>query len=245
MITLLNILKQIILYLMLLLISGKTGVSQAFFEAYLYGENQNLRAVAAVQMLQESALVVRLQSNNKKLTRLKELSESASLDKKKQEKFRKEAEVLILETQHQQSVWINAFMELYSFSDVYFLEDSDYKAFLSGSRNGIFINEQGVKDPGIKFNQLYYLVAGFGSSRQPDQYSGGAGMYIMDARGNELNNPFPHFLTARFYDQVLGLVMNDGSREKRNAEKIVSRLQKKLDRYCSKVCGEILPPLNP
>lgn len=153
--------------------------------------------------------------------------------------------MLRLKTLHEQRVWIGAFIQNYDFSKVYFLEDSDYKTFLSGDRKGIFMNEQGEKDVQIKFNHLHYLVAGFGSSKQADQYSGGTGVFIMDPRGNELNNPFPHYFTAGIIDQAIGLMMNDGSREQRNAEKIVKRLQKKLEKYCSKVCGDILPPVTP
>jgi hypothetical protein len=245
MITLLDISRQIFLVLFFFLWITKPLQAQAFYESYLYGTDQELRAKAAVQMLNEAALVVRLKSNNKKLQLLNEYANSEELDEKQKQKYKNEAAVLLLETEHEQSIWIKAFLQNYSFSEVYFINDSDYKAFLTGKREGLFLNEEGQKDSSVKFNQLYYLVAGFGSSKQADQYSGGLGMFIMDARGNELNNPFPHFLTARFYDQLVGIVMNDGSREKRNAEKIVIRFQKKLDKFCEKVCGEILPPVNP
>jgi hypothetical protein len=233
-----------ILPFILLVLTGPVLNAQSFYETYLYGNDREIRAKAAVQLLHESALIVRLPSNNKKLEKLEQLAASGELEEKETQKYKKEADVLRLETQHMQRVWMDAFMQYYDFSRLYFLEDKDYRAFLSGKRNGIFMNEEGAKDPTIHFNQLNYLVAGFGNSQKSDQYSGGTGIYIMDPRGNELDKPFPHYLTTRTHDQFIGIMMNDGSREQRNAEKIVQRLQKKLGKYCEQVCGEILPPVS-
>lgn len=204
----------------------------------------DIRAIAAIQYLSDGALIIRLESNQNKLVELEKLANNEKLNPKQRQKFKNQAEVLKLETKHKQKSWISAFNAEYHFSDVFFLEDKDYRAFMMGSRTGIFLNDDAILDRSIACNSNNTITLGFGAGPNKDKYSAGTSVYLMDKLGNAFEAPFPNYYSDRFQDQIINLLSNDGKSVTRSATKIARRINKKLQKYCAKKCGEILPPLE-
>lgn len=222
-----------------------TALGQNYFEAHMANtSNHNIRAVAAIQYLSDGALIIRLESNQNKLVELEKLANNEKLNPKQRQKFKNQAEVLKLETNHKQKSWISAFRSEYQFSEVFFIEDKDYRAFLMGARSGIFLNEDATLDPAINCHNANTITLGFGPGPNKDKYSAGVSVYLMDKKGQAFEAPFPNYYSERFQDYVLNLLINDGKSATRTANKIAKRLNKKLQKYCERKCGEILPPLD-
>jgi hypothetical protein len=227
-----------ILFSSILLLSGNFLPAQGFdstTENYDTVGYKNRRSFAAesIRELKGGILVVRLSTNNRKLTELERLANNAELKASNREKFSSMAETVKAETRLENRQLMEAFAEKYTFSEVLFMYDTSIQALKNGVRKGIFLNGNLEPDPSLSLADEQWLMAYYG-----EPISSGKtfveGLVISDRKLDMMPDPFPSFVGMPTIQRVFKSFSGKDS-DKDTFLDLVARLDKHFAKFLKKV----------
>lgn len=181
------------------------------------------KAYADIRTLSEGVLVVRLESEERKINALREKG-SASAGARQQ--IEAEIQSLIEERDSFNVNLIRAFAQEFTFCPVYFIYDTDSRNFLEGNRVGIFLNFKARRDSTIQWSQKSYL-----GLRSGEALNGPEGLVVTDGRFRDLPNPFPGFVKKNSAGSIFNWLLARDIYYVKNAERMVGKLQRKLTNF--------------
>ena len=191
--------------------------------------NPEAIAEQAIQILKEGVLIVRLETNSRKIDELEKLMASEEVDEAKKERLATLVEATKAETHKKNKIFVDAFQAHYDFSKVLFMYDTSAVHLTAGKTEGIFLNNSLAPDPSIKLNDDKYLIAYFGKNPLNHTKSDVEGMVILDGSMNVIPPPFPYFIyrlkTAYFFAVDF---------EEKYYTAVVQNLNKKLKKFAQK-----------
>jgi hypothetical protein len=197
--------------------SGYVFVVSVFFALFLsstiYSQPDTqppsrLKAQERAKQLKEGALLVRLLSRESSAKKLRDRGLTAQAD----ELLRRQAE--------KNKIYIDAFLEEYDFSKVYFFSSDDSPQVKSGDlQDVVFLDDNGNPDENISFASDYFLIAEFskvtggsahgvqeyrlekdstGVVQKPVYYGGPnlgfSALVLMNDQFEQLEKPFPYYV---------------------------------------------------
>jgi len=120
-------------------------VSMRFILLFILFNSQMLSAQldteAALSLVKENGLVIRLNCNSAKLDTLKQIIHRGNIKEETKSKLIKERENSLLEFDEKNRRIIQSFVDEYKFSKVYFVPDSLFKEFVEGNRTMTFVDK--------------------------------------------------------------------------------------------------------
>jgi len=190
----------------------------------IYGPEESFRDI---RLLREGCLVVRLEGEQRKLDALQQLWEKADASGKAQLDSRME------EIKAQRDSFnlhlIRAFRSGFRFCPVYFIYDHDARDFLEGQRTGIFLNDEGIVDPVIGWEDKPFL-----GLRSGEALNGPEGLIMTDATFADLKDPFPWFVQRNSFGSFVNWILAREIYYRKNADRMVSKLDKRLLNFLEK-----------
>lgn len=197
----------------------------------IYGPDE---AAADIIMLKEKGvLVVRLEGEQKKLEALAEIRSDAS------DAQRLALDAQIKEVRAERDSFnlnlIRSFSENFDFCPVFFIYDHSAKDFLAGVRKGIFLNDAGNPDPGIQWIDKPFL-----GLRSGEAINGPEGLVMTDPSFKDLPDPFPGFVQRNSIGSLFNWILARDIYFRKNADRMVDRLDRNLSRYYLKVRSDQL-----
>lgn len=185
-----------------------------------YGKRADIVAAWQVQNLKFGAVVVRFQTNQRKIDGYRKLGQE------------KKALEVIAETEFYTKLMMKAYAKEFSFCKVYFMFAHSSDSLLKGVRKGIFIDTTLKVNESIVMNETFYILAekdhvynstiGF-VKEDTARYVNEVGNKTIDAAvvlknkyGHQLKSPFPYFIkksfikSSSFYLQIGNVVISPG-----------------------------------
>lgn len=185
-----------------------------------YGKRAGQIAAWQIQNLKFGALVVRLQTNQRKIEAYRKIGQE------------KQALEVIAQTQFYNKLIIKAFNKKFDFCKVYFIYANCSDSLLKGVRQGIFVDTTLSVNPSIVMNEKFYILAerdrvynssiGFVKEDTAKYVSESgnssieAAMVLKNKYGHQLKSPFPFYIkksyrkSSSFYIQVGSFQIDPG-----------------------------------
>lgn len=180
-------------------------------------------AYADIQTLSEGVLVVRLESEERKINALREKGAASA---RSGQQIEAEIQSLIEKRDSFNINLIRAFAQEFTFCPVYFIYDTDSRSFLEGNREGIFLNHKARRDSTVTWSHKNYL-----GLRSGEALNGPEGLIVTDDRFRDLPNPFPGFVKKNSAGSIFNWLLARDIYYVKNADRMVGKLQRKLTNF--------------
>lgn len=161
------------------------------------------KSTAAEQLmkLRKGSLVVRIYMNKNKIDILQKAIQDPGTTEEKRRALSQTLKDHLEDRETNKKMVIQAFKNHYTFSKVLFIHDYEQKN-LNGIQTGaIFLNDQGVVDPGIRMETDFYLLAGRGNND--------ASFIIYAADGQSMPSHFPDRYNRNVFEGLVALFKKD------------------------------------
>lgn len=182
-----------------------------------------------ISELQEGTLLIRLESNQKKISAMENLIAEAK-DSPLKGKTKKDLLELRTTTDDNNRLLVEGFSKAYNYSRVLFIYDSDYRDLLENKNYDKFLN-----------SNLEYITESFVPEQSylarigtTDVNGGGStkSIVIADLNGNDLMKPFPN--TLKYEGGIFEALFSGDLQGVRRAERLSTKLQKKFVNHAKK-----------
>lgn len=201
-------------------------------ETVMSKEEQKARAKQEIQNLQTGKLIVRLESNAKKIQKLRDILKSKGLNQKEKKNLQKRLDETIAYTNRQNTLFIQAFQEFYNFSDILFTYDLHSEELLEGQQKGYFLDKDLKIDNSLSLGNGKFLTVRFGNADYASS-NGAQGMIITDQKLKDLNRPFPYAVREGGFLYVFDKIFDKDEAAIRNIPRMVQRLNSNLKTFYS------------
>lgn len=208
---------------------GFTLIGNAQVEELSRSERKAI-ARKAIQSLKNGTLVVRLKSKNNKIKKIEELLASNELKESTRARLRKELTSTIDQRNKYNTSLTNAFSNLYSFSNVYYMYDTASVSLKKGVKSGIFLDKNLELDPSIKIPEGDFFIVKTGTTNSTST-TGIQALVIMDKNLKDLSRPFPYYVRINSIARLFTRVFNHRNLVKKDSREVVQKLERKLRRY--------------
>lgn len=182
-----------------------------------------------ISELQQGTLLIRLESNQKKISAMENLIAQAK-DSPLKGKTRKDLIALKNLTDENNQLMVEKFTSGYTYSRVLFIYDSDYKDLIEDKDHTKFLNAN-LEYITESFDPEQSYLARIGTT----DVNGGGGVksiVIADLNGNDLMKPFPN--TLKYEGGIFEALFSGELQGLRRAERLSSKLQKKFVNHAQK-----------
>jgi hypothetical protein len=152
-----------------------------------------------IKNLKNGAAIVRLYMNKPKVDFLKKAIDSDKVSEKDKAAFKKNLEYHLKDRETYKSKVIKTFSQYYDFSKLYFIHDYDAKKLIEGTKDGIFLNQNGEVDPSITLTESHSFIFGRGNNDKT--------VILSNIDGSSLPKDFPvthNRSLAGILDLILG-----------------------------------------
>lgn len=163
-----------------------------------------LSASSASEMLMElrkGTLIVRIYMNKNKTDVLQKAIQEPGIGDEKKKSLQKMLKEHVNDREAYKKQVIESFKNNYNFSKILFIHDYDQKKFTSGEASGVFLNEQGIPDPKIQLETLFYLLCGRGNNDET--------FIIFDKNGASMPANFPDRYNRNIFQGLASLFIKD------------------------------------
>ena len=134
--------------------------------------------------LSKGVLIVRLNSNDRKIKELERLVNSPGTNEKSKKRFRKMLDSTLAETRQESLDIMKAFDGNYNFSEVLFMYDTASFSLKEGAKNGFFLNRELETDKSIRLGNDSWLMIYF-------RHESPALFILLDSQNEPVQRPFP------------------------------------------------------
>jgi len=179
-----------------------------------------------LSQLKEGTLLIRLESNQKKITTMESLLEKTSQSSLK-DKTQFDLKELKAATLKNNRNLIKYFKKNYQFSNLLFIYDADYKDLIKNKNYSNFLNEELQKGE-ASFDPNNTFLCRIGST-QVNEGTGAKSLVFADLEGNDMTKPFPN--TIKYEGGLIEILFSGDREEEKRAIRLSTKLQKKLERY--------------
>lgn len=217
-----NVQKKWFLLIPVLLVFSAPGTAQI-----IKGKTNKSIAEQAIVDLRDGALVLRLTTYHNKITKLEELLAKPDMNEKDRKRLEKDLETTIRERDQYNTELVASFGTHYRFSAVYFMHDTSSVLLKSGKKSGFLLDQNLKIDPNITITQDSFFVI-YSGTLEATNSSGMEALIIMDSRFEVLPSPFPYYVKTNNFWLVLGRIFSSKNSVKREAQKVVPELNRKL-----------------
>ncbi len=177
-----------------------------------------------MMVFKEGTLVVRLNTNSRKMAALKKSIAATS-----NAKDRRRLETMLDKTgskTRNENLWlVEAFNSNYTFTPVLFMPDTMATKLKSGVREGIFLDTEQKIDPTIKLKGSFFVA--FYGANTSDEKTNNEGITVLDSNFEGLKSPFPYFTgrtsIRRMFDELFNRMT-----DKEHFTLLVNKFQKRL-----------------
>lgn len=181
-------------------------------------------SIGQIKDLKEGVLVVRLQSNNRKINALQESIAKAPNESENLKRKLKQAKA---EYKQVGKAMMQAFATEYSFSEVVFMHDTASIALKNGQQEGLFLDENLEIIPNQSLDNRFFCLLASGKSE-----SGAEGFKILDAGLEIIPQPFPNFVRLNTLGYLMSNIFsNETAASQRLYNRLAKKLQRQLERY--------------
>lgn len=186
---------------------------------------------AAIKAAKEGVLVLRLQSDYKKLNALRGILAQPDLPSRKEVTVKDRIRTIMLERDAKNKMWIELMNFHFTFSDVLFTYDTTSSTSLN-EMDGMycFLNEDLDIDSTIKLNNRPYIMAYFGHTSNATG-TGLDAVLFKNADFENLNKPFPYYIKRTRFTYYKNAVFNPAMADRRNIEKVAEKINEELTDY--------------
>jgi hypothetical protein len=175
-------------------------------------------------VFKEGTLVVRLNTNSRKIAALKKSIATAS-----NAKDRRRLETMLDKTESKtrnENLWLmEAFDSNYTLTPVLFMPDTMATKLKSGVREGIFLDAEQKIDPTVKLEGSFFVA--FYGANTSDEKTNNEGITVLDSNLDALKSPFPYFTgrtsIRRMFDELFNKMT-----DKEHFALLVNKFQKRL-----------------
>lgn len=153
-------------------------------------ENTSRRfgAVISAYQLRENGLVVVLRTSSSRLEKLRILSRDKQLSEVQRQNYKFKIEQIEQENKIINESLINAFSNIYSFSEVYFMYDSSLTSLKNGIQKGFFVDKNGEIDNSIELTVKDYYICNYTLASASKETEG---LVIYNSKMEKVKEPFP------------------------------------------------------
>ena len=197
--------------------------------------NRVTKANQDIQDLKSGALIVRLATEHRKISKLQELLAVENVSSS--QKARIEEQIArTIETRDAQNFGLVAgFRNHYNFSEVYFIYDTAFHYLAQDLGAGHLLSDKLEPDPSIRVEQPVYLVR-FGSSNATTTTRLEDSLIVMDEEGNDLSDPFPYYSWIFTPKRAIKYnMLNKEQQHTLHMEDLVKKLNKRFWKYYKSV----------
>lgn len=182
-----------------------------------------------ISELQKGTLLIRLESNQKKITAMESLIAEAK-DSPLKAKTREDLMELKNTTKKNNQLLIKGFTTAYNYSRVLFIYDADFKDLIENKNYDKFLNTN-LEYVSKSFVPEQSYLARIGTT---DVNGGGAvkSLIIADLNGNDLMKPFPN--TLKYEGGIFEALFSGEFQGERRATRLSNKLQKKFVSHAQK-----------
>jgi hypothetical protein len=168
----------------LLLVAAQCPVFGQDPSLYIPSAAERTDAISHLKQLSEGVLIVRLNSNNRKMKELERLINSPDVNEKAKNRFQKMLETTKEETRQESLDLMQAFDGNYSFSKVLFMYDTAALQLKNGVKQGYFLNRELKPDPTLRLENDDWLMVYF-------RHESPALFVLLDRKFDQIQRPFP------------------------------------------------------
>ncbi len=183
-----------------------------------------------IKALKEGALIVRFPSYQSKIDALENILGSTGPDNPNRKRVEKQLEQTLADRKEFNQNIMSAFREVYNFSEVYFMLDTATAALKTGRLQGFLLNSALEADPSIRLGDPPYFILRFGSTSDMTT-DGVEAMVVMNGQFEDLDKPFPYYQRLHDFAAVMGSIFPVQDQKKKDALRIVGKLNEKLKEY--------------
>jgi len=211
-------------------------LSAALFAQPLSKEETLKAAESNINALHEGILVVRLESEAKKIAALQAMLNRDDLSASQKSRAEEQVQATIDQRDAINQGLVEGFREHYGFSEVYFVYDTSFAAVVGGVSSGIFLNDSLEIEPAIELPAGTFFTARFGSSDAASTTRLEDSLILMDAQGNDLEDPFPYYSWIFTPKQLFKYnLLNNKDKHRLHMIDLVKKLDKRLQKFYDRV----------
>ncbi len=202
-----------------------TAIILSFFTTEIHAQQRVFRD-SLVQDFRSGTLIIRLRTDENKLNSIESVIDRADTSPNYRRRLTEKRDLIIANRDRFNQDLVAAFSELYTFSEVRFMFDTDIKRFQTGDLEGVFLGTDLLPLREVEpISGSYYF---FGEGNTQKSGNSREGLLVTDRNGDQLPSWFPSYLRAKSNGRSF-LAMFGGDRYPYlPAEKVVKKFLKKL-----------------
>jgi|AntRauTorckE5430_2_1112549.scaffolds.fasta_scaffold04946_5 hypothetical protein len=184
----------------------------------------------AIKDLRGGTLIIRLPSNQRKMTALQDALENDDNAERREKWLQKELQATREETKVFNNNMYQAIREAYNFSDIRFTYDYFTPELKAGQFRGHLLNADLKPDTSIALDRKPVFILSFG--RTSKDYSDGVeAMVILGEQLKSPPPPFPYYQRLNDFQAFWGNIFPRSDQELFDALRLVGKLNKKLYKF--------------
>lgn len=189
------------------------------------------RSEAALAAIRNGYLIIRLESNSKKIASLEKTLKNPKLKPKAKERLNKLLEDTKTATRQNNQTILQAFKKAYEFSPVRFMYDYDTPKLKDRQMSGYFLNDFLELDSTIQLDTFSFVTGRFGRTDPQESGQSVEAIILTDSDLKDLKKPFPNVFMLHHIHSITGSIAPGSNQELRNAVYWVGKINASLHNY--------------
>lgn len=190
---------------------------------------KRVKNIKSIDLLKKGVLVIRLESKHNNIEKITESLNSGELEPRVKKQLQIQKTQLIEDRDKFNTDIMSAFARYYKFSDYVFMMDTSSVHLLDGVTEGIFLDNSGNIDPTISIIDKNPFIMRIGKLSS-ETTTGIEALIISDGELNDMQRPFPYYISLNHRLKLKGLFSRTGSL-RRSGEDIVKEIEKKFKAF--------------
>ena len=205
------------------------GLLMAIFICFFSTEINAQKSVfrdSLVQDFRAGTLIIHLKTYENKLNSIESVLHRADTSPNYRKRLMEKRDLIIANRDRYNQDLVSAFNELYTFSEVRFMFNTDIKRFQTGDLDSVFLGTDLLPLREVEPVKGSYYFFGEGNTRM----SGNSreGLLVMDKNGDQLPSWFPSYFRAKSNGKSFFSMFGGDGYAYMPAEKVVRKFLKKL-----------------
>ncbi|MFQ5447274.1 MAG: hypothetical protein ACE5FF_10090 [Saprospiraceae bacterium] len=197
----------------------------------LTAEQRKEMALSAIHAIKDGVLILRLESNHRKIEEMKRLASRNDLNEEEKTTWQSRVAAVKEDTRRRNQWLVDAFAARYDFSPLLIMYDTATQLLKQGVKSGYFLNENLEPDAEISLGEAPYRLVRFGKASY-ERSSSANGLVLLGQDFRELRSPFPYFVSLNIFEKARRQV-NESKPE--YFEALVAKLVHRLTKFYGKV----------
>jgi hypothetical protein len=200
----------------------------------LTADQRKEMALDAIHAIKDGVLILRLESNHRKIEEMERLAGRNDLNEEERTKWQKRVTAVKEDTRRRNKWLVDAFIAKYDFSKLLIMYDTATQLLKQGVKSGYFLNQHLELDAGASLGEVSYRLVRFGKASY-ERNSSASGLVLLDQDFKELPSPFPYFVSLNIFEKVRRQV---NEKKPEYFEVLVAKLVHQLTKFYGKVIAE-------